>query len=255
MNVWDRYAERTSAKASNRDTIIDRTQKYIANKIKDSASYFNVKIDSANQSVAIINTDNLNEKYIYSLPGEDIVHGATVEWAGNHWLITEKDASNEVYTRAKMLQCNYLLRWIDKDSLIHEQWCVIEDGTKYLTGEFSDRDFITTRGDSRLAMIIGKNEHTAKFSRSCRFIIDDDDSESMLAYELTKPYKLGGTYNGKGVYKFVLQEVNTTDYDNKELRIADYYRYYPAESNDVDNGHAVISPDSNKNEFGREVWL
>lgn len=255
MNIWDNYESRISANGSYRKTIIDRTQKYILDKIASSASKFTVNIDGVKQDVAILNTDNLNEKFIYSLPGSDIEHGGLVEWMDNFWLVTEKDAATEVYTRAKMVQCNYLLRWIDKDSSIHEQWCIIEDGTKYLTGEYSDRDFVTTRGDSRLGMTIAKNEHTTKFNRSYRFLIDDDSGDSMLAYELTKPFKLSNIYNGKGVFKFVLQEVNTTEEDNLELRIANYYKYLPKAFNEQVPPDVIISPEENTNDTGRQVWL
>ena len=93
-----------------------------------------------------------------------------------------------------------------------------------LTGELEDRDFIITRGDSRIAIIIGRNEETAILDRIDRFLVDDPLSSHMLAYALTKPLKLS-TYtdadgNINGVLGFVLQEVNTTDDDNTELRIA-----------------------------------
>lgn len=66
----------------------------------------------------------------------------------------------------------------------------------------------------------------------------------MLAYGLSKPLKLGGTFNNQGVYKFVLQEINSTVDDNHELRIADYYKHFPKETTGGD------TPDT-----GREVWL
>ncbi len=127
-----------------------------------------------------------------------------------------------------------------------------------LTGQYEDRDFIVTRGDSRLGLMIAKNQYTSKLRRGNRFLIDDDDSDLMLAYELTKPLKVGRIYNGTGVYKFVLQEVNTTDEDNQELGIADYYHYFPREQgssgSDVSTSDNTIDP--NKiGEDGKKVWL
>lgn len=104
-------------------------------------------------------------------------------------------------------------------------------------------------------MTIGKNVYTNKMRREDRFLIDDEDSDLMLAYELTKPWKLGGTYNGAGVFKFVLQEVNTTDNDNQELRIADYYKYFPKPSDDVVTPDTKIDPDNNITDAGKKVWL
>ena len=64
------------------------------------------------------------------MPGEDIEHGGLIRWADNYWLVTERDANNNVYARAKMIQCNYLLKWVSDDDKIYEQWCIVEDGTK-----------------------------------------------------------------------------------------------------------------------------
>ena len=60
-----------------------------------------------------------------------------------------------------------------------------------LTGEYEDRNFIVTRGDSRIAMTIAKNKYTTKFNRENRFLIDDPDADFKLAYILSKPLKVG----------------------------------------------------------------
>lgn len=139
MGAWDLYESRIVAHGTTkRGNQLLRETHNLLTKLPHHLSYHSVLIDDIERNVAIINTDNLDTKYIYSLPGEDIRHGGLVEWADNHWLITERDANNEVYTRAKMLQCNYFLRWVDDDNVIHGQWCIVEDGTKYLTGEYED---------------------------------------------------------------------------------------------------------------------
>lgn len=255
MSVWDIYASRlNSAGATKREAQSKRTSRFLSSKLPDSLSYQTVNINGVSQEVAIINTDNLDEKFIYSMPGEDIVPGGIVQWMNCYWLVTEKDYANEVYTRAKLIQCNYLLKWVDDADIIHEQWSVVEDGTKYLTGTYEDRDFFVTRGDSRLGLILSKNEHTSKMKRGDRFLIDDAESEVMLAYELTKPFKLSGVYNSEGVFKFVLQEVNTTDDDNQELGIADYYKHFPKIAGEVTPDN-VIDPENNTTDDGRKVWL
>ena len=131
MSAWDVYEDRINAKGTTRrGAQLLREQRRLLAKLPHNLSYQSVLIDDEAQDVAIIDTDNLDTKYIYSLPGEEITHGGIVYWADNHWLVTERDAHNEVYTRAKMLQCNFNLRWIDTDGIIHSQWCIIEDGTK-----------------------------------------------------------------------------------------------------------------------------
>lgn len=147
MSVWDVYEDRINARgATKRDTQLKREIRTINSRLPDSLSYQQVTIHemeygynltseemmshAITQNVAVINSDNLNEKTIISLPGEDIVHGSLVRWMDNYWLVTERDANTTVYTRAKMIQCNHLLRWVSDKDKICEQWCIIEDGTK-----------------------------------------------------------------------------------------------------------------------------
>lgn len=132
MSAWDTYEERIGRRGSTkRQAALNREISYIDRKLPENLSYNEtVPIDGVEQNVAIINSDNLNEKMIYSLPGEDLVHGGLVEWMDNRWLITERDANTTLYTRARMVQCNHLLKWVDADDVIREQWCIVEDGTK-----------------------------------------------------------------------------------------------------------------------------
>lgn len=256
-NAWEKYDSRMTSRGGNeRDAaLIIEKERLISGHLKN-LSFNEAEIDTEPHTIAVIDTENLNEKMIYSLPGQDIPHGGLVFWKDNYWLVTERDVHNTVYTRAKMIQCNYLLRWVSDDCMIHEQWCIVEDGTKYLTGEFEDRNFIVTRGDSRIALTIAKNALTSTFHREMRFIIDDPDSLDKIAYLLTKPIKVGNVFNQAGVFKFVLQEVVTTDNDNLDLMIADYYKYFPKE--EIESGIHDSSDrdkDESGNTDGKKVWI
>ena len=243
MSVWEQYATRMDNRGSSRRAAhLERELQSVEQHLRDSLSYTEAVIyapeycvnipeddsslDAVRMNVAIINSDNLNEKMIMAMPGEEIENGSLVHWMDQYWLVTEQDANNTVYRRSKMLQCNHLLKWVNQEHVICEQWCVTEDGTKYLTGELEDRDFIITRGDSRIAVTIAKNSETLRLNRKYRFLVDDPDDPEKMAFALTKPLKFAGVYGGKGVYKFVMQEVNTTDDDNQELGIADYYKHF-----------------------------
>lgn len=253
MGVWDLYTSRADVHGhTKRQSELRKEQHRLLKHSNETLSYHNVIIDGNDRMVSIANSDNLDEKIMFSLPGEDFDCGGLVEWMNNYWLISEKDANNEVYTKVKLLQCNYLLKWVDDEDVIHEQWCVTEDGTKYLTGEYEDRNFVVTRGDSRIAITIGKNEHTAKFSRNNRFIVDDLESQIKMAFLLTKPLKTGHTHNNKGIYSFVLQEVVTTDNDNLELGIADYYKHFPKPNTNQDFNNPIKD---NVTSTGKKVWL
>lgn len=131
MSAWDTYSERLEAHgATRRGAALLREQKFLSRKVPNSLSYHEAEIDGEMRECAIINSDNLDTKTICSMPGEELRHGALVYWMGQYWLIIEKDYNTEVYTKAKMQQCNYLLRWVDDENNIIERWCIIEDGTK-----------------------------------------------------------------------------------------------------------------------------
>ena len=198
MNPWNTYRSRINAHGiTKRDSVLQRERAFLSAKLPASLSYHQLTVNGTVRNMAVINSDNLNLKTLCTMPGEDLPHGGLVEWMGNHWLITEKDANNELYTKGTMKQCNYLLRWIAEDDTVVERWCVIEDGTKYLTGEYGDNDFIVVRGDSRISLTLAKDEYSIQLNRNNRFLIDDYDSKNVLAYRLTKPFKLGGSYNGE----------------------------------------------------------
>lgn len=258
MFDWSMYESNFKSRgASRRDHALNRKQRSLSSSIKNGLSYHSVVIDGCDQEVAVINTDNLDTKKIFSLPGEHLRHGGIVHWMDNYWIITEMDANDEVYTKAIMRQCNYLLKWVDVVSKsVVERWCLIEDGTKYLTGEYGDNDFVLKRGDSRIAMTVTKDDFSLRLCRESRFIIDDYNTPNPLAYRLTKPYKLGGSYGDDGVLRFVLSECNTEADDNLDLHIADYYTYFPRPDagSSVDKSESSIMP-GNTTSDGKKVWI
>lgn len=277
-DIWNVYQSRLDAHgATVREAIEKREVRMLNSKLPNTLSYelvdiylseygFNILSEETRdhkitQNVAVINSDNLNEKLIYSMPGEDIEIGSLVVLDDSYWLVCEKDYRVVLYTKAKIIQCNYLLKWI-QDGEIMAQWCIIEDGTKYMTGELEDRNFVVTRGDARIAMQIARNEHTVKFNRECRFLIDDEDSPHKMSFMLTKPLKVGSPYNGKGVFKFVLQESTATGDDNHELGIADYYKYFTKDGTKISTSgenkasdDETLSDDTLNETNGKRVWF
>lgn len=253
MNPWNTYHARH---ALHGETSRDREKYNLMNRlsrqIPSTLSYHNVDIDGEDRNIVILNSDNLNQKTLCSLPGEDIRHGAYIDWMNHKWLVTERDANSEIYTKCIMLQCNYLLRWINDSGEIIERWSVVEDGTRYLTGEFSDSFLVATKGDSRIAVTLPKDLETLALDRDVRFIIDDYSSPHPLAYRLTKPFKLGGSYDENGVVIFVMTECNTENDDNIELHIADYYKHFPREG---ENNNSSVDTSVDDSDSGRRGWI
>jgi len=231
MSVWSTYEARLGASKNTvgdpkRSSALDHAQGRISRKITASLSYETVKVNGEDMQVSISDvTGDFTTKKIFSLPGGALPHGELIEWENSRWLVTEVDAHHALYAEGVMRRCNYYLRWIDTSGNIISRWCVVEDGTKYLIGEKAG-DMMAI-GDARIAVTIGKDKDTNKLGRGRRFLIDDMDSDEVLAYQITKPNKLFNVYNGKGVFRFILNEVNLTDDDNVEARIADYYSWKP----------------------------
>lgn len=233
MSKWNAYASRlgidNNTSNTKRTTRLTHIQEQMNRKIVSSLSYNEVTINGSPRQISIIDvSDDYNVKKIFSLPDENIEHGGLVVWNDSHWLITEINPRKETYSEGKMTQCNHILKWIDDEGNIIEKWCIVVDGTKYLIGEKSE-DMMSI-GDARIAVTVGRDKDTVKLSRGKRFLIDDEDTDEILAYQITKPNRFFNTYGGKGVYRFILNEVNLTDEDNIELRIADYYNWKPKKS-------------------------
>jgi hypothetical protein len=229
-----------------------------AGQLPDSPVYESVLVDGEAMNVAVIDSDNLNQKSIYTMPGGELFPGQIVDFADNKWIISEVNPRHEIYSGGIMLQCNYLLRWINDNGEIVERWSLVEDGTKYLTGEtlnsYDDNGMVL--GDTRISLTIARDSETVKFNRKTRLLIDDYDSPTVLAYRITKPFKLGGVYNGHGAMSFVLVEVNTEDTDNFELHIADYYKWFPKEQDNVSGTTVDESAQAVKTTSkGKKVWL
>lgn len=173
--------------------------------------------------MAIVSSNNNNEKKIISMPGETLRCGAYVVWMGNTWLITELNAADEVYQYAVMVQCNHLLKWVNDKGQIVQRWVCAADGTKYMTGEYYQS--MLTVGDARFQITMPRDTETAKIKRGDRFIIDDPIASDPLAYELTKPNRVSYTFTdqSEGIYIHMFVESPVQPDDNLDLMIANYY--------------------------------
>lgn len=148
MSAWERYQERCAVRGgTKRETQLIRAVRTIRSKEPDTLSHqeevllyppehcWNIDAPDAGsyavqQAVTVIDSDNLNEKRVIALPGDELVCGTLVSWMGQYWLITEADANRTLNTKTRMLQCNHLLKWVSPEGELRRQWCIIEDGTK-----------------------------------------------------------------------------------------------------------------------------
>ena len=100
VDVWGSYNARLATRGTTlREAAKSRESSYLTRKLKASLSYRTATVDGHERQLAIINSDNLNLKTVCTLPGEELLCGSIVEWEENHWIVTETDANNEIYTR------------------------------------------------------------------------------------------------------------------------------------------------------------
>ena len=224
-SMWDSYYHRVSTEedaAAKRASYLARTRENIGSKEKYSLSYKSVKVNGEDRHLVIVSAEATDTKTFMCPPGETVRCGSLIDYADYKWLVTELDAESEVYQKGTIRQCNYILRWNNKKGEIIERDCIIDDGTKYLTGE-QQRELMSY-GDSRAQLIIAKDEETAQLHRGHRFLIDENGLEKPLAFVLTKPNRISMQYKGYGVYRHMLTEDQfNPKADNAELMIADYY--------------------------------
>jgi hypothetical protein len=214
MTPWEIYESRVHG--TKRENRVNGAREALRRKWADSLFAQNVVIGAPGGEqtrVAILSKAEIDTKKICSLESP-LLCGSLVEWAGEKWLILETDAQNEIYESGVMQRCNYLLKWRNEAGLTVERWGIVKDGTRYLDGE-KERAMLTV-GDARLVLTLGKDEETAKLRRGQRFLIDDPAAAECLAYQISKPNRLFS----KGVYRFVLTEVNSSGADDKAENIA-----------------------------------
>lgn len=223
LSSLSNYKRRLSyLKDPPRERWLKNTQSWINSKLPNSLSFQTAVIDGEERKCAITSTQKLREKNIHTMPGETIFAGTYVEWANSVWLITSVDEYSEVYQTGLMVQCNYNLKWINSSGEVVSRMVIAIDGTKYLTGEYSQQ-FVTV-GDARMQITMPRDDETALIDRGDRFLIDDPKAEDIQAFEVTKLNRASSVYNGHGIYVHMLVESPRNDeVDNYELMIANYY--------------------------------
>ena len=112
---------------TQRDRIINKA-KHDANHLAPiSPSYKDVTIDDVPRKLNIISATVMNQKIIHTLPGEDFTIGSIVYWSNSHWLITERDAEDDITVRGRIQICQKQITWQDDSTNeIRSLWATVE---------------------------------------------------------------------------------------------------------------------------------
>ena len=137
------------------------------------------------------------------------------------YLIMTMPDTNQIYTKATIHECNYVLKWQDSSGKVLSYPCSIENASQYNTGENSVNSVMRT-GFSQLMAWLSFDENTLKIGRTNRFFVDYDKT-SPLVYRTTSMNHVDYSYNENRIIRIVLTEDEyNPDVDNVELWLCDY---------------------------------
>ena len=230
MANFDAYKARVHQRG---DTERGRTLYYEKEYLKElainSLSCKPCEVDGVEQSLVIDDGTLPYYKDIKSLPDEYFDAGNLVKFADAMWLIVSCDWDKEVYTYGKMQQCNYLLKWQNKQGEIIERWCVTTSASKYNNGEINNN--IITIQSNQTMIYLPNDSETLKLNNDKRIFLDFN-TQKPKTYSITRvdTVTMGydgvaePAYNGIGCILLIVTECEyNPDTDRIDLMVCDYF--------------------------------
>lgn len=186
----------------------------------NSLSYQDVLINGMASNLTIDSGTMANKKNISSKCGESFNVGDIITYCGTPWLIMKADVNDEIYVRGQMQECNYRLRFQNKNREIVEYDCIIESASQYNSGEEAFKTI--TIGYNQNLIYIPLNDDTIGFESDDRFFIDNNKINPKV-YRATRVDTVTGTFNGVGyVILLVTEDQYRPESDDIEKWICDY---------------------------------
>ncbi|MEK4289378.1 Ig-like domain-containing protein [Paenibacillus sp. FSL P4-0502] len=175
-------------------------------------SKLSTPVEEALKIDALINDngDIKDEKKISTFFENDISSGCLIDFQDKKWLMLHYDNMNDIYKRGIIRRCYTTLRWQDNNLDIREAWFARKTDVSPNFG--IEEGKIMTLPDERRQIILQSNEHTQKFKKTQRFILDNRAWEIITLDDIAD-----------GIINVVLKESQLNpSTDSLELRIANY---------------------------------
>lgn len=208
---------------TQRDRIINKSV-HDQNKLAPvSPSYKDVTIDDVPRKLNIISSTVMNQKIIHTLPGEDFAIGSIVYWSKSHWLITERDAEDEITVRGRIQICQKQITWQDDNTYeIRSLWATVEK--PYYSNLEENKTLSYSTREFRIQMPF--DEYSANLNIGKRLMLEIVNGVPKT-YRITSIDQMTSRidYNGEqvGFLSFnVEQDLYNPDTDNAEKMICDY---------------------------------
>jgi hypothetical protein len=216
-SLSDRYSEQYNESISHFDILIGSDRADTIN--KDGTSYKCIvdygKLPKKNsfggiqlrysREVMTRHSDNLR-------PGNIVDFINKNSGAVEKCLFLKTIETRDGYDLSIMQPTNSVLRWVDRDGQLQEQFCIFEYNTRSNFG--LDEDRVMSMPDGRRQVIVQSNSHTRNLKRDKRFIFDSQVFK-VIDFDWT---------SDEGLVNLSLKEdlINEST-DNLEIGIADYF--------------------------------
>ena len=142
------------------------------------------------------------------------------------YLIMTMPASNKIYTKAVLHQCNYTLKWQDDSGDIHYYPTYTADATQYNTGVERNGSYVET-GYIQLMSWISLDDTTKELRRDKRMFIDYS-VEHPDTYIITSTSKVPYSYNEMRIMRITFTECEfNPKTDRPDLMLCDYIEPAP----------------------------
>lgn len=233
--------------ATQRDRIINKAIHDSNHLAPISPSFKNVTIDDVPRKLNIISSTVMTQKIIHTLPGEDFSIGSIVYWSGSHWLITERDAEDEITVRGRIQICQKQIVWQDEET--HEicsRWATVEK--PYYSNLSENKTIGYSTREFRIQMPF--DEYSAKLNIDKRLMLEIIGGVPKT-YRITSIDQMTGRidYNDEqvGFLSFnVEQDLYNPEMDNVDKMICDYI---PIEESDETPPEIEYPPQSSTSEY------
>lgn len=230
MSYLDKYKIRDTMYGENlRDIYIQNNRRLLSATFKDSPNYYAVTINDSSDliDVHIIDvSETKDHKIITYLYDTNLKRGDIVNWKNDKWILFYYDEFSEIYKRSRIAKCPSSLRWLNENGQIVEAWFTLKTDVSTILGIEDGR--VISLPQERRNIIISKNVDTEKIIKGKRFIFDN------RAWVVKSINGLND-----GLIELILEESQLSEYDNKELRIADYHNNLPSYSISILNGNFI----------------
>ena len=229
MSSFEQYKRRVQLHgATARERTLYNEKRNLLLNTPNSLSCKEVKVNNVDQKLIIDDGTLPYYKNVKSLPDEYFEAGDYVEWENSMWLVVSCDWDKEVYTYGKMQQCNYVLKWQDKNANVIERWSVILSASKYNNGEKYNNIIVV--GSNQLMVYLPIDSETLKLTANKRIFVDFN-TERPKCYDITRvdTVTMGydgvaePRYDGKGCVLLIITETEINpDVDRIDLMLCDY---------------------------------